>query len=77
MSPNAANTTNFCNVNNNGNANNNNANNTTGGIAPDSVRCYTVGRLRPQHPTQKENISFRVKPEKSSLDASGWTLFAW
>lgn len=29
-SPNSGNSTNFCNVNNNGNANNNNANNTNG-----------------------------------------------
>ena len=33
MSPNSGNTTDFCNVNNNGNANNNNASNANG-VAP-------------------------------------------
>jgi hypothetical protein len=55
----AAAASNFCNVNNNGNANNNNAS-AVGGCAPDSVRCRTVGRLRPRHPTQKEALSFRL-----------------
>jgi hypothetical protein len=60
FTPNAANTTNFCTVNDYGNANYGDADNTTGGVAPDSVRRYPVGRLRPKRPTQKENKSFRM-----------------
>jgi glycosidase len=46
----------FCLVGHDGSASHATAS-AVGGVAPDSVRCYTVGRLRPMHPTQKEKTS--------------------
>ena len=75
-SPNGSNSTNFCNVNSNGNANYNNASNANGvafGFCKRWVR--TVTGSGEAAPLQKESL-FLARPKQSS-DAVSRTLLAW
>ena len=80
-SPNSSNSTNFCNVNTNGNANNNNAYNSLG-VAPDFVsqKWYgsnAVTRCRVNYdPYERRDISRDENP-KLSFDVQARTLLAW
>jgi hypothetical protein len=74
--PHAGSAADFCIAISNGFAHDKSAS-AVGGCAPDSVRCNTVGRLRPIHPTQKEKTSCCKAGRLYTnirLDTSGRTL---